>query len=196
MNDQFQHVMVLTSIIIGLGITNVLLGVSGAIERYTEGDRPLQLGWASAFWLAQVFLWMILFWWWEFRLVDILKHWTLWNYFLIICYAVVLFLLVALLIPKDWDKVDDLMVFSGKASLVLFSLPDWPNHRCDGLIYEGRLDLHPSTGRVGLGIFCRWYSGGSHWISLKAHSHAYDNGNRDLCLAGSLRARRFPLLHR
>jgi multisubunit Na+/H+ antiporter MnhC subunit len=56
MSDQFQHVMVLTSIIIGLGITNVLLGVSGAIERYTEGDRPLQLSWASAFWLAQVFL--------------------------------------------------------------------------------------------------------------------------------------------
>jgi Homeodomain-like domain len=76
MSDQFQHVMVLTSIIIGLGITNVLLGVSGAIERYTEGDRPLQLSWASAFWLAQVFPWMILFWWWEFRLVDILKHGT------------------------------------------------------------------------------------------------------------------------
>jgi hypothetical protein len=60
MSDQFQHVMVLTSIIIGLGITNVLLGVSGAIERYTGGNRPLQLSWASAFWLAQVFLWMIL----------------------------------------------------------------------------------------------------------------------------------------
>src|SRR5262249_5584136 len=92
MSDQFQHVMVLTSIIIGLGITNVLLGISGAIERYTESDRPLQLSWASPFWLAQVFLWMILFWWWEFRLVDILKNWTLLSYFLIICYAVVLFL--------------------------------------------------------------------------------------------------------
>jgi len=108
MTDQFQHVMVLTSIIIGLGITNALLGVSGAIERYTERDRPVQLSWASAFWLAQVFLWMILFWWWEFRLVDVLKNWTLWNYFLIICYAVILFLLVALLVPRDWDKVDDL----------------------------------------------------------------------------------------
>ena len=111
MSDQFQHVMVLTSIIIGLGITNALLGVSGAIERYTEGDRPLQLSWASAVWLAQVFLWMILFWWWEFSLVDILKHWTLWDYFLIICYAVVLFLLVALLIPNDWEKVDDLNAY-------------------------------------------------------------------------------------
>src|SRR5262252_6195512 len=108
MSDQFQHVMVLTSIIIGLGITNALLGVSGAIERYTESTRPVKLSWASTLWLAQVFLWMILFWWWEFRLVDILKNWTLWNYFLIICYAVILFLLVALLVPRDWDKVDDL----------------------------------------------------------------------------------------
>jgi len=103
--------MVLTSIIIGLGITNVLLGISGAIERYTETDRLLRFSWASAFWLGYVFLWMIDFWWWEFRLVDILKHWTLWNYFLIICYAVVLFLLVAFLVPRDWDKVDDLNAY-------------------------------------------------------------------------------------
>jgi hypothetical protein len=108
MIDQFQHVMVLTSIIIGLGITNLLLGLSGAIDRYTEGERPLRLSWAAGFWLAFLFLYMVLFWWWEFRLLEVLKHWTLWNYFLIVFYAVVLFVLVALLVPKDWDKVDDL----------------------------------------------------------------------------------------
>ena len=108
MSDQFQYVMVLTSIIIGLGITNALLGLSSAIDRFTESGRPLRLSWASGVWLAFTFLWMVLFWWWEFRLLEILKHWTLWNYFLIICYAVVLFLLVALLIPRDWDKVEDL----------------------------------------------------------------------------------------
>jgi hypothetical protein len=108
MSDQFQHVMVLTSIILGLGITNLLLGLSAAIERFTETSRPLRFSWATAFWLAYLFLLMVLFGWWEFRLVAILKHWTLWNYFLIISYAVVLFLMVALLIPKDWDRVDDL----------------------------------------------------------------------------------------
>jgi hypothetical protein len=108
MSDQFQHVMVLTSIIIGLGITNLLLGLSAAIDRFTEKVRPLRLGWATGFWLAYVFLLMVLFWWWEFRLLEILRHWSLWDYFLIICYAVVLFLQVALLIPRDWDKIDDL----------------------------------------------------------------------------------------
>lgn len=133
MSDQFQHVMVLTSIIIGLGITNALLGISGAIERYTESDRPLYLGWASAFWLGYVFLWMVDFWWWEFRLVDILKHWTLWDYFLIICYAVLLFLLVAFLVPRNWDKVDDLNAYfmakrrwfySANALALVFDLMD------------------------------------------------------------------------
>jgi len=108
MSDRFQHVMVLTSIIIGLGITNLLLGLSGAIERFTESTRPLRLSWATVFWSAYSFLLMVLFWWWEFRLLDLLKQWSLWNYFLVICYAVVLFLQVALLIPRDWDKVDDL----------------------------------------------------------------------------------------
>ena len=108
MSDQFQHVMVLISIIIGLGITNLLLGLSGAIERLTESTRPLRISWATIFWLAYLFFLMVLFWWWEFRLLDLLKQWSLWNYFLVICFAVVLFLQVALLIPRDWDKVDDM----------------------------------------------------------------------------------------
>src|SRR4029453_17268919 len=108
MSDHFQHVMVLTSIIIGLGITNLLLGLSGAIERFKETTRPFRVSWATVFWLAYLFHLMVLFWWWEFRLLEILKQWSLWNYFLVICYAVVLFLQVALLITRDWDKVDDL----------------------------------------------------------------------------------------
>jgi hypothetical protein len=140
---------------------------------------------------------MILFWWWEFRLVDILKHWTLWNYLLIICYAVVLFLLAALLVPKDWDKVDNLNAyFLSKrrwfysAYLLGLVIDVMDSYMKGGWTYVIGL------GVLGLGIFGRWYSVGSHWISLKAHSHAYDNGNRVLCLAGTPRVRRFPLLHR
>jgi hypothetical protein len=71
----------------------------------------LKLSWAHSFWLAFVFLWLVFFWWWEFRLLEILEHWTVWNYSLIICYAVILFLLVSLLIPRDMDKVNDLNVY-------------------------------------------------------------------------------------
>src|SRR5688572_1100019 len=107
MNDQFQHVMVLASIILGLGITHLLLGVNAAIDRISS-DRPIRLSWASGFWLAYLFVWMVLFWWWEFRLLDLLEYWSLWRYFVVIGYALVLFLLVALLVPKDWGSIENM----------------------------------------------------------------------------------------
>src|SRR6201989_1022887 len=108
MNDQFQHVMVLTSIIIGLGITYILIGVGSAIERITGHGAPLSLSWAHATWLLTLFVWMVSFWWWEFRLLALLKSWTLAHYFFIITYAVLLFLLAVLLLPREWAAIDNL----------------------------------------------------------------------------------------
>ena len=51
---------------------------------------------------------MIQFWWWELRLVELLKKWSQWNYLLVVSYAVVLFLRVAILVPRRWDDVLDL----------------------------------------------------------------------------------------
>lgn len=98
--------MVLTSIIIGLGITHLLLGLSATIDR-VSGDKPMMMGWVSWLWLTFLFVWMIQFWWWEYRLLEILKNWSQWNYLLVISYAVALFLLVAILVPRKWD-LDDL----------------------------------------------------------------------------------------
>ena len=40
MNDQFQHVMVLISIIIGLAVTYLLSGVVDAVDRANDEDEP------------------------------------------------------------------------------------------------------------------------------------------------------------
>jgi len=106
--DQFQHVMVLTSIIIGLGITYILIGVGTVIERITGHGAALRLSWAHATWLLTLFVWMVSFWWWEFRLLTLLKSWTLAHYFFIITYAVLLFLLAVLLLPRDWATTESL----------------------------------------------------------------------------------------
>ena len=111
MNDQFQHVMVLASILIGLGITSILLGVGSAIERITGHGERLQLSWAHGVWLFSLFVWMVSFWWWEFRLLALLKSWTLPHYFFIITYAVILFLLAVLLLPRDWTATNDLNAY-------------------------------------------------------------------------------------
>ena len=108
MNDQFQHVMVLTSIIIGLGITYILIGVGSTIERITGHGAHLRLSWAHATWLVTLFVWMVSFWWWEFRLLALVKSWTLAHYFFIITYAVMLFLLAVLLLPREWAAINNL----------------------------------------------------------------------------------------
>lgn len=77
--DRFEYVMVLISIIVGLSIAHVMLGVGGIIDRKTAGP-PLRLGLAHGIWLAFVFLWSIQFWWWEFRFSEIVTDWTLGLY--------------------------------------------------------------------------------------------------------------------
>jgi hypothetical protein len=108
MTDQFQHVMVLTSIIIGLGITQLLVGVGTIIERISGHGRRLRISFAHIAWLSVLFVWMVMFWWWQFRLLALLKAWTLGHYFFIILYAVLLFLLAVILIPRNWETIDNL----------------------------------------------------------------------------------------
>lgn len=58
--------------------------------------------------MAVLFVWMVLFWWWQFRLLALVKVWTLGLYFFIILYAVLLFLLAVILIPRDWGNANNL----------------------------------------------------------------------------------------
>ena len=106
--DQFEYVMVLVSIIIGLGITQILVGVGGIIDRLSsKGDR-LELSLAHAAWLGFCFSWMVMFWWWEYRFSTRVDDWTFGLYFFLVCYAVALFLLQVVLIPRSWDGVASL----------------------------------------------------------------------------------------
>jgi hypothetical protein len=54
-------------------------------------------------WAGSILVELILFWWWEFALYRV-TDWTFGIFFFLIFYAVVLFLLGALLFP---DKIDD-----------------------------------------------------------------------------------------
>jgi len=106
--DRFEYVMVLISIIVGLGLAHVLLGVGGIIDRRAEGDRPLELSFAHAVWLAFVFVWMVQFWWWEYRFSELGVDWSMALYFFLVLYAVGLFLTAVVLVPRSWDRVESL----------------------------------------------------------------------------------------
>jgi hypothetical protein len=106
--DQFEYVMVLVSIIIGLGIAHILLGVGGIFDRISGRGERLELSIAHAFWLGFCFMWMVMFWWWEYRFSSRVSEWTMGLYLFLVVYAVILFLMAVVLVPRSWDGVTSL----------------------------------------------------------------------------------------
>ncbi len=98
----FEYVAVLTSIIIGLGITHLLRGVAGLIQ-HPEQQRVY---WVHLVWVAYLFFTLIFWWWWEFRLGTI-ETWTFHLYLFVVVYAFNLFLACALIFPASLSGYRD-----------------------------------------------------------------------------------------
>lgn len=122
--NHLEYVMVLVSIIIGLGIAHILLGLGGIVDRLTGRDESkLRLSLAHAAWLTHTFLWLVLFWWWQFRLEEIWgEEWSIGVYLFLVAYSVVLFLLAVILVPRDWDGITDLGDFFLRRRAWFYSL--------------------------------------------------------------------------
>ena len=99
--DMFNYVMVLASVIIGLGITHLLQGVGGIVQ-HPHREKSY---WVHLLWVAAVFLRAIFWWWFEFRLSKT-PEWTFALYLFVIAYAVVIYLWCALLFPRDLSGYD------------------------------------------------------------------------------------------
>jgi hypothetical protein len=98
----FEYVAVLVSIIVALGIAQILSGVARTIEK-PQGQRVY---WVHLVWAAWLFVYLIFFWWFEFRLGQI-EEWTFYGYLVVVLYATLLFFLSALLFPsREHDGVD------------------------------------------------------------------------------------------
>lgn len=95
--DEFFHVRMLIGIILGLSVTHVLKGAVKPIQHPKNSPR---IYWVHYLWAAYIFLMLIHFWWWEFKLRRI-TVWTFDQYLLLILFAISFFLLCALLFPDD-----------------------------------------------------------------------------------------------
>lgn len=94
--DFFNYVMVLSSVIIGLGITHLLQGVAGIVQH--PGREKVY--WVHLVWVGVLFLRAIFWWWFEFRLSQT-ADWSFALYFFVLAYAVIIYLSCALLFPRD-----------------------------------------------------------------------------------------------
>src|SRR4051794_30684556 len=99
--DMFNYVMVLASVIIGLGITHLLQGV-GRIVEHPGREKTY---WVHLLWVAAIFLRAIFWWWFEFRLSKT-AEWTFTLYVFVLAYAFLIYLWCALLFPRDLEGYD------------------------------------------------------------------------------------------
>jgi hypothetical protein len=97
----FEYVIVLTSIVIGLALTHLMQGIASIVQ---HPDRA-KTWWVHLCWVAFMFLTTVFWWWWEFRLRTI-ESWTFQLYFFVICYAFFLYLICAILFPRDLEGYD------------------------------------------------------------------------------------------
>ena len=85
--------------------THLLSGVVDAVDRANDDDDPVIFNLLPALWAGTAFLWMINFWWFQFRLLSLVESWTLWRYLFIILFSVVLVGITVILIPRDWNAL-------------------------------------------------------------------------------------------
>lgn len=90
----FEYVTVLISIILGLGITQIVTGVGDVIHQWNR----IKLYWPHALWILLVFVMHIHEWWYTYELK---KHeqWHLVSFLFLILYPILLFVLARILFP-------------------------------------------------------------------------------------------------
>ena len=94
----FEYIVVLISIILGLGITIILTGVAELIKRWNTTNHF----WPYLIWIAVVFVLHIQEWWATYEL-RLIKSWSLPVFLFVILYPILLFILANLLFPAKWS---------------------------------------------------------------------------------------------
>lgn len=94
--ETFAHIKTLITIVLGLSITH-LLRCTAKFVQHPGRERPYIL---HLFWVVYLFLLLIHFWWWEYRLTTV-TNWSFAMYFFIILFAVTFYTLCVLLYPED-----------------------------------------------------------------------------------------------
>ena len=95
----FEYVIVLISIILGLGIALVLTGIAELLKRW----KAITHFWPYLIWIILVFVLHIQEWWATYDLRSV-KSWSLPMFLFVILYPILLFILANLLFPTRWPK--------------------------------------------------------------------------------------------
>ena len=104
----FEYVIVLVSLILGLGITTILTGVAGWIR---VGTRHSKVYYPYMIWIILVFVMHFHEWWESYSLMYYIHEWSLLFFLFLILYPIVLYLLANLMFPNQHTPDFDSRVY-------------------------------------------------------------------------------------
>jgi hypothetical protein len=96
--DVYLHVRVLLGMVVGLGMTHLLRHFARIVVHPTT----VKVYGIHLVWVFSMFLFLLHFWWWEFHLAAI-HAWNFNLYLFVVIYALLLYLLCALILPEQMD---------------------------------------------------------------------------------------------
>src|SRR4030088_320429 len=99
--DAYLHIRVVISILVGLSITHLLQGVAGIVG-HPHRTKTYSV---HLMWVLFMLIYLLHFWWWEFRLEKI-STWTFPIYLFLNFYGIILYLLCSILFPTDMTDYD------------------------------------------------------------------------------------------
>jgi len=94
----FSYLGVLISIILGLALTHLLVGLSKTIQL----RRSVKVYWVQVVWVINVILYVLALWWGMFWW-NKLQVWPIEEFLFIMAYSIVVFMLASLLFPWDFE---------------------------------------------------------------------------------------------
>ena len=94
--EAFLHIKSVIAIILGLSLAHLITGSVSFIQH--PGRKKFFL--LHFLWVFYIFLMIIHFWWWEFNL-KLVTEWFFGDYFFIICYILIFYVICAILYPDD-----------------------------------------------------------------------------------------------
>jgi len=113
---QFDYIVVLVSVIVGLGVVHLLAGAA----RFLTGRGEWKPYWVHLLWTWNVFHFLVFFWWFVYRW-NAIPQWSLLLFLFVLLYSVGLYLLCAVLYPET-DKRRDFREIYFRNKGVFFGL--------------------------------------------------------------------------
>lgn len=100
--SKFEYIAVLISLVLGLGIANILTGLGRMINRRHEFDVDV----VNFLWSLALFVVLVLNWWVFFKNSEV-TDWTFEYFLSIIVWAVIFYLMTVVLFPTDKNTSQD-----------------------------------------------------------------------------------------